>query len=206
MKATAAGPLTAFRNAWRQDIAACAGASQGEVLVRSKTCAFFGKLSLCQALGSWAVIAVLSSFEALMKQRLSTVTCPMTAHVSARKRTPSPLPAELRYGSTDPYAVRLSLGPSTGTPVTWVFARELLAEGLQRSAGPGDVQVIPWQCGTPHSIRIVLNNANGTALVELAAAEVAAFLRQTFTLVPPGTESDHLDLDGAITALTGRSR
>ncbi|GAA2230654.1 SsgA family sporulation/cell division regulator [Streptomyces nogalater] len=116
-----------------------------------------------------------------------------------------PLPAELHYGSTDPYAVRLSLGPSTGPPVTWVFARELLAEGLTRPAGPGDVQVLPWHCRTPRTLRIVLSNGTGTALVELAAAEVAAFLRRTFDVVPPGTESEHLDLDGVITALTGRS-
>ncbi|WP_189868712.1 SsgA family sporulation/cell division regulator [Streptomyces viridiviolaceus] len=141
-----------------------------------------------------------------MEQHLSTVTCQTTAHVSAPKGPPPlPLRAELHYRVTDPYAVRLSLGPSTGPLTTWTFARELLAEGLRRPAGPGDVMVIPRYCHHPHSIRIVLSNLAGTALIELAAAEVDAFLQQAFALVPLGTESDHLDVDGAITVLMGRS-
>jgi hypothetical protein len=129
----------------------------------------------------------------------------MTARVSALKGPPLPLPAELRYGITDPYTVRLSFGPSTGPPVTWVFARELLAEGFRRPTGSGDVLVLPGHGRNPHSIRIVLSNFAGTALVDLPAAGVASFVRETFTLVPCGAESDHLDLDGAITALMGRS-
>ncbi|MFC7014029.1 SsgA family sporulation/cell division regulator [Streptomyces viridiviolaceus] len=129
----------------------------------------------------------------------------MTAHVSALNSTSLPLPAKLHYGVNDPYAVSLSLGPSAGPPVTWSFARELLAEGLRRPTGPGDVLVLPRCSHHPHSMRIVLNNMQGTALVELAAADVAAFLRRTFSLVPAGTEGDYLDLDGAITALMGRS-
>ncbi|GAB2997273.1 SsgA family sporulation/cell division regulator [Streptomyces pseudoechinosporeus] len=141
-----------------------------------------------------------------MEQRLSTVTCAMTAHISALKGPQLPLPAELRYGIDDPYAVRLSLGSSTGPPVTWVFARDLLAEGARRPAGLSDVLVIPRYCHHPHALRVVLSNSAGTALVELAAAEVAAFLQQTFALVPDGAESAHLDLDGALSALMGRSR
>ncbi|MER7190799.1 SsgA family sporulation/cell division regulator [Streptomyces flaveolus] len=140
-----------------------------------------------------------------MEQHLSTVTCTMTARVSALKGPPLPLPAELHYRIADPYAVRLSLGPSTGPPVTWVFARELLADGFRRPTGSGDVLVLPRYGQKPHSIRIVLSNFAGTALVDLAATGVASFLRETFTSVPGGTEGDHLDLDGAITALMGRS-
>ncbi|MFJ8542333.1 SsgA family sporulation/cell division regulator [Streptomyces sp. NPDC093586] len=140
-----------------------------------------------------------------MEERLGTVTRPVTAHVSAPKAPPLPVPAELQYGITDPYAVRLSLGSSTGPPVTWSFARELLTEGLRRPTGPGDVLVIPGHCHRPHSLRIVLRNPAGTALVEIADTEVTAFLQQAFALVPAGTESDHLDIDGAITALMGGS-
>jgi hypothetical protein len=140
-----------------------------------------------------------------MEQHLGTVTCPMTARVSALKGPSLPLPAELHYGITDPYAVRLSLGPSTRPPVTWVFARELLAEGGRRPTGSGDVLVLPGYGRNPHSLRIVLSNCAGTALVYLVATEVASFVRETFALVPGGTESDHLDLDGAIAVLMGRS-
>ncbi|MGW1599197.1 SsgA family sporulation/cell division regulator [Streptomyces sp. NPDC002343] len=136
-----------------------------------------------------------------MDQRVSTVTCEVTAHVSVAKGSPVPLPAELGYGITDPYAVRLSLGSSTCRPVTWFFARDLLSGGLGHATGRGDVRVIPGYGRQSGSLRVVLSNSAGTAVVELAAREVAAFLRRTFTLVPAGTESVHLDIDGAIAEL-----
>lgn len=140
-----------------------------------------------------------------MEQRPSTVRCAVTAQVSVLKGSSLPLPAELLYGTADPYAVRLSLGSSTGPPVTWVFARELLDEGTRRPVGPGAVLVVPRYCHPPRSVRVVLSDDIGAALVELPAAEVAAFLRQTFALVPAGTESDHLDLDGALAELIGKN-
>jgi hypothetical protein len=126
-------------------------------------------------------------------------------HVSIPEERPVPLLTELHYDMTDPYAVRLSLGAPATRPVDWVFARALLAEGLYRPTGTGDVLVIPRHRCHPHSVRIVLRSAAGTALVEIAASEVAAFLRQTFALVPPGTESLLIDVDHAVTELTGRS-
>lgn len=115
-----------------------------------------------------------------------------------------PLPAELHYDMTDPYALRLSLGAPEAGPVTWVFARTLLADGLRRPTGMGDVLVFPkCQC-RPHSMRIVLRSAAGAALVDIAVSEVATFLRQTFMLVPSGTESLHIDLDRTVAELTSR--
>lgn len=140
-----------------------------------------------------------------MEQHLATVTCRMTARVSTPEGVPLPLPAELLYRAGDPYAVQLCLGPSTGSARVWIFARDLLAEGLEHPAGIGDVRVTPG-CRGPHSLCVVLSNRGGTALIELAAEKVAGFLRQAFSLVPSGTESEHLDIDDTITALIGRSR
>ncbi|WP_437105356.1 SsgA family sporulation/cell division regulator [Streptomyces sp. enrichment culture] len=114
---------------------------------------------------------------------------------------PLPLPVKLRYGVDDPYAVTLYIGPSSGPPVTWSFARELLTEGLRGPVGVGDVLVLPRCSHHPHSIRIVLSNRHGAALIQLAASEVAAFIRQTLSLVPAGAETDFLDIDGTLTAL-----
>ena len=140
-----------------------------------------------------------------MEKRFGTITCVVTAHVSALNGTSFPLPAKLQYGVTAPYAVRLSLGPATGPTASWVFARELLADGPRRPTGPGDVLVLP-RCGhRPHSTRIALMNTHGAATIEMPSTAVAAFLRRTFSLVPLGTEGQYLDLDGAITALMGRS-
>jgi hypothetical protein len=50
----------------------------------------------------------------------------------------------------------------------------------------------------------VLRSAAGAALVDIAASTVAAFLRRTDSLVPPGTESLHIDMDRALAELTDR--
>jgi hypothetical protein len=42
------------------------------------------------------------------------------------------------------------------------------------------------------------------AQVDIAASAVAAFLRRTVSLVPPGAESLHVDLDRVLDELTDR--
>ncbi|WP_329466421.1 SsgA family sporulation/cell division regulator [Streptomyces sp. NBC_01431] len=111
------------------------------------------------------------------------------------------MPATLRYDSTDPYAVCLSLGvPSTGT-VDWVFARSLLSEGLRRPRGLGDVLVRPPRRGHRGSVRIVLRSPAGVALLEIAVSAVTAFLEATHLVVAPGTEELHIDLDRLVAGL-----
>jgi hypothetical protein len=139
-----------------------------------------------------------------MTQPFPSVMCMMTVRVSVPNELPAPLPAELHYDMTDPYAVRLSLGAPTARAVDWVFARSLLTEGLRRPTGTGDVLVIPRHRYHPNSVRIVLRSAAGAALVDIAASTVAAFLRRTDSLVPPGTESLHIDMDRALAELTDR--
>jgi hypothetical protein len=48
---------------------------------------------------------------------------------------------------------------------------------------------------------IELRAPTGTALVEIASAEVRAFLYRAYEVVPAGHEFRHLDLDAALTAL-----
>ncbi|CAG6394758.1 SsgA family sporulation/cell division regulator [Streptomyces cocklensis] len=139
-----------------------------------------------------------------MTQPLPSVMCMVTVYVSVPDELSAPLPAELHYDMADPYAVRLSLGAPAARPVDWVFARSLLAEGLHRPAGTGDVLVIPQRHCRPASVCIVLRSAAGAALVDIPASTVAAFLRRTDELVPPGTESPHIDMDRALAELTGR--
>ncbi|MES4907675.1 MULTISPECIES: SsgA family sporulation/cell division regulator [unclassified Streptomyces] len=128
----------------------------------------------------------------------------VTVRVSLPDGLSAQLPAELHYDMTDPYAVRLSVGAPAARPVDWVFARSLLTEGLRRPSGTGDVLVFPRHRCHPHSVRIVLRSAGGEALIDIEESEVAAFLRGTVSLVPPGTESLHIDIDRALAKLTGR--
>ncbi|MET9076110.1 SsgA family sporulation/cell division regulator [Streptomyces sp. NPDC004232] len=137
-----------------------------------------------------------------MIQPEASVICMVTVLVSVPDELPAPLPAELHYDVSDPYAVRLSIGAPEARPVDWVFARSLLTEGLRRPIGAGDVLVIPRHRCRPNSVRVVLRPAAGAALIDIAESAVAAFVQRTVSLVPPGTESLHLDIDRALAELT----
>ncbi|MGI5439037.1 SsgA family sporulation/cell division regulator [Streptomyces shenzhenensis] len=134
------------------------------------------------------------------------IVCTTTVLVTVADDPPVPLPAELRYTATDPYAVCLSLGaPSSPAAVDWVFARSLLARGLRRPAGAGDVVVIPRHRCHPDAVRILLRSRHGAAVLKIASGAVTAFLHRADTLVPPGTEHRHLDLDHIVHRLTAGS-
>ncbi|KUN03602.1 sporulation and cell division protein SsgA [Streptomyces yokosukanensis] len=115
---------------------------------------------------------------------------------------PVPLPAELRYTAADPYAVCLSLGAHSAVPVDWVFARSLLADGVRRPTGSGDVVVIPGPRCHPDTVRVLLRTRNGAAVLDVATRDVSAFLHRADALVPPGTEQRHIDLDHVVERLT----
>lgn len=106
-----------------------------------------------------------------------------------------PLCMGLRYEAADPYAVRAVFHINDDNTVEWVFARELLTEGLRRPAGSGAVRVWPARGQERHTVRIALLSPSGEALFEAPAAAMESFLTRTCAAVPPGTESDHLDLD-----------
>ena len=115
-----------------------------------------------------------------------------------------PLAAELRYDAADPYAVEALFDTGGDTPVRWVFARELLAEGLARAVGEGDVLVRPaLDDRGSAAVHLVLASPDGRALLEAPAEEVRAFLSETYSLVGRGEESDHVDLDAALLTLLG---
>src|SRR5688572_10122805 len=71
---------------------------------------------------------------------------------------------------------------------------------VDRGAGDGDVRLWPAHAATD-VLFLHLRAPSGEALFELSRATVAAFLRQSETLVPSGTESSLLDLDDELAAL-----
>lgn len=112
------------------------------------------------------------------------------------------LTAELRYDATDPYAVDAVF--QTGEPrgVRWVFARDLLAGGLEGARGDGDVRVWPHVGEGGHStVFIELRSPDGMALLQVRANQLADFLASTYAIVPAGRESDQLDVDTMIAGL-----
>ncbi|MFF3911752.1 SsgA family sporulation/cell division regulator [Streptomyces sp. NPDC001848] len=107
-----------------------------------------------------------------------------------------PLCMRLRYEPIDPYVVRAAFFTADcAEPVEWVLGRDLLADGLRRSAGEGDVRIWPAVGRGDRAMYITLRNSAGTALVEVPVDDVKTFLQNTEALVPRGTESRHIDWD-----------
>ena len=115
------------------------------------------------------------------------------------------LTATLRYQPTDPYAVEATFRAGDEA-ISWVLGRDLLAEGLTRVSGEGDVRVWPTVDSVEHGaqtrvIMLQLTSPDGRALLAAPAEDVAAFLAETYQVVTPGTEGDHIDIDGVLDRL-----
>ncbi len=115
------------------------------------------------------------------------------------------VPATLSYRASDPYAITAVFDAGDHGQVAWVFARDLLAAGLDRPTGEGDVAVWPSLHAGLEVACISLTSPAGHALFEAPRAELADFLAQTQALVPAGAEGDHLDLDAALADLLAGS-
>ncbi|MFI6878315.1 SsgA family sporulation/cell division regulator [Streptomyces sp. NPDC050400] len=111
------------------------------------------------------------------------------------------IPVELRYESTDPYAVRLTFHLPGDAPVTWAFGRELLVDGVNGAAGDGDVRVSPVELAgggageMPGEVHIRLQVGHDQALFRAGVAPIIAFLDRTDKLVPLGQEQALADFE-----------
>lgn len=109
-----------------------------------------------------------------------------------------PLPVELRYAPSDPFAVRATFRTGHGLGVCWVFARDMLATGTRTPTGEGDVRVWPAAHDSGDTVYISLSSPDGRALLEAPARHLRDFIARTYVVVPPGTESRYLDIDATI--------
>jgi sporulation and cell division protein SsgA len=130
-----------------------------------------------------------------------TVTQSVQLELIDPSGTATPIEAELRYDATDPFAVTTVF--MTGhSEVRWTFGRELLAEGLYEPAGDGDVHVWPCLDSRGHAVVIIeLCSPDGEALVQARTGDLRSFVDRMSKVVKPGTESDLVDVDAAITAI-----
>ncbi|MFB7129359.1 MULTISPECIES: SsgA family sporulation/cell division regulator [Kitasatospora] len=115
-----------------------------------------------------------------------------------------PVDVELRFDTALPYAACLvfPLTPCgcTGSDaeVCWYFSRDLLNEGRHVPTGTGDVKISPGPVG---EVLITLQGPDGRAVLSAPEDAVTAFLTDSFTLVPAGSETDHLDIDATLARL-----
>ena len=117
---------------------------------------------------------------------------------------PLPVRAGLRYDVLDPYAVQVSFhtgAAGEGEVVEWTFARSLLTDGVTTPTGDGDVQVWPSTSGGQPVVCLSLSSPSGKALFEVPLPELVRFLTQTYTAVPTGSESEHVDVDAELALL-----
>jgi hypothetical protein len=146
----------------------------------------------------------------------TTISAELGLRLVVPQQTIVPLVASMFYSGSDPYAVRMAFHVGTDEPVEWIFARDLLAAGIESRQGEGDVHVWPSSgsgslsadLGLPGSaepgekvLNIELSSPFGQAHFEAPAQAMAAFLRRTYQIVPPGQESDHIDIEAELNDL-----
>lgn len=107
------------------------------------------------------------------------------------------------YTAREPYLVKLAFRTEHARWIDWVFARDLLVEGLERPTGLGDVRVRP-DLAIEHELMVIeLESPDGFAIVEMRREDMARFVETTCQMVPLGAEGDLLDIDGFIAQVIG---
>jgi hypothetical protein len=89
---------------------------------------------------------------------------------------PIPCAAQLGYTKAEPLAVTIDFAwsmPLDGRPVRWCFARDLLAQGVSRASGQGDVRIGPL--GSQHTL-LELRSHLATATLTCPTAALEDFL------------------------------
>jgi Streptomyces sporulation and cell division protein, SsgA len=109
--------------------------------------------------------------------------------------------ARLGYDAGDPYAVSLEMVTGPEDVVVWSFSRDLLSAGTREAVGDGDIRISPVRRGGLARISLELRTPTGEALLEASLAEIVEFLSASYEVVPSGTESSYLDLDGLLARL-----
>jgi len=150
----------------------------------------------------------------------TTISADLGLGLVVPQQTIVPLVASLYYSGSDPYAVRMAFHVGADEPVEWIFARDLLAAGIDSHRGEGDVQVWPSarSCAdddgpdaiaaagpTGAVLNIELSSPFGQARFEAPAQAMSAFLQRSYQIVPAGRESDYIDIETELNDLLGRA-
>ena len=104
------------------------------------------------------------------------------------------VPCAMEYRAEEPFAIRATFRTGSAD-IEWTFARELLAEGMTRPSGEGDVVVWPEYSGTTPLVLLALNSPSGQAVLEADRELVQAFLDRTYDIVPSGSEDMEPDVE-----------
>ncbi|MGW2813653.1 SsgA family sporulation/cell division regulator [Streptomyces sp. NPDC001415] len=113
-----------------------------------------------------------------------------------------PVVTQLLYDSDDPFAIRLLFELQEDVAVTWTIERDLLARGLGRAVGDGDIRVAPHVVAGRREVRLELAGCGldgewGRVAFSTWEPALRDFLDRTYEAVPPGKEE--VDLDAFLT-------
>ncbi len=113
------------------------------------------------------------------------------------------VPCEFEYRSDEPYAVRATFHTGSAD-IEWMFARDLILEGLQRPSGEGDVVIWPEQHqGDAPLVLLALNSPSGQAVLECDRPHIEHFVKRTFDIVAVGDEASTVGIDRCIELILG---
>jgi Streptomyces sporulation and cell division protein, SsgA len=107
----------------------------------------------------------------------------------------------LQYRSTDPYAVEMTIRLRNQKPITWLFGRDLLDDGLRQQSGVGDVRIAPCPQAPTALIHVTLRDDIGAVDLEMRFAPIAEFLWVTYLQVPQGSEGLFVRIEDDVSAL-----
>jgi Streptomyces sporulation and cell division protein, SsgA len=125
-----------------------------------------------------------------------------TIHLVVGTTEALPVTVRFTYDAADPLAVRMDFTGCADVLGPWVFARDLLYAGLRGSSGIGHVRVWPDRRRRgAGSVRILLSDTEGTAMLRVPGAPFEEWLTKTYSVVPAGTEGDHLYWDEVVRRL-----
>ena len=134
---------------------------------------------------------------------IATVTTELELRLVVPGGPSLPVMAGLRYESNDPWAVRVAFhtgGDGDGI-VEWMFARQLLTDGVAKTVGEGDVRVWPALHDGERVVNLAMASPSGSALFEIDRDALVEFLQQTYLAVPTGSEEEVVDLDAELALL-----
>ena len=114
----------------------------------------------------------------------------------------TPVRSRWTYNAAEPFTIAVAFQSEDDVWVEWVFAREILVNGMTGSAGIGDVRLRPRRTHGRTALQLEIESPEGHALLELDRESVQRFLEATIKLVPLGEESDYFDVDALIDEIT----
>lgn len=133
---------------------------------------------------------------------IASVSTELELHLVVPGGPSLPVLAGLRYQADDPWAVRVTFqtGEGDGT-VEWMFARQLLTDGVRETVGEGDVRVWPSTVDDETVVSLAMASPSGSALFEVDRDVLIEFLQQTYLAVPTGCEEQVVDFDAELALL-----